>query len=208
MLVDIDINSLDWKKTDGLLPVIVQNEGNGQVLMLVFVNREALIATLTSGQLTIYDQTSNRLQRQGEESGVSMAVQHISVDCDSHSLLIQVIPKEHSCHLGNQSCYTPPLTSSLATIDYLINHINEQAAGENKHSYTLNLINSGIQHCAQKLGEEAIETVIAAIGGDQNELINESADLLYHFLVLLRAANLSFYEVLSFLKERDSTVHT
>jgi phosphoribosyl-AMP cyclohydrolase / phosphoribosyl-ATP pyrophosphohydrolase len=204
---DIEINSLDWQKMEGLLPAIIQNADNGQVLMLGYMNREALIATLTSGQLTLYSRTRQRLWRKGETSGNSMALHQISADCDNDSLLVHVIPKGPACHKGYVSCYHPPLNSTIGFLDELIETINERAEQANENSYTAQLLESGVTRCAQKVGEEAVETVIAAVNGDQEELMKESADLIYHLLVLLKAAELNFYDVLNCLKKRNKTVH-
>lgn len=205
---DVEINSLDWHKMNGLLPAVIQNAENGKVLMLGYMNQESLIATLTSGQLTLYSRSRKRLWRKGESSGNSMAVLHISADCDNDSLLIQVIPKGPACHLGYNSCYQPPFNSTLGFLDALIELINERAETNSENSYTAKLLESGIHRCAQKVGEEAIETVIAATSQDKEELINESADLVFHLMVLLKACELSLYDVLQCLQERDRTVHT
>ncbi len=205
---DVEINSLDWHKMNGLLPAIIQNAENGKVLMLGYMSQESLIATLTSGQLTLYSRSRKRLWRKGESSGNSMAVLHISADCDNDSLLIQVIPKGPACHLGYNSCYQPPFNSTLGFIDALIELINERAETNSENSYTAKLLESGIHRCAQKVGEEAIETVIAATSQDKEELINESADLIFHLMVLLKACELSLYDVLQCLQERDRTIHT
>jgi phosphoribosyl-AMP cyclohydrolase / phosphoribosyl-ATP pyrophosphohydrolase len=202
---DIEINALDWQKMNGLLPAIIQNAESGRVLMLGYMNQESLIATLTTGQLTMYSRSRKRLWRKGESSGNSMAVQHISVDCDNDSILIQVLPKGPACHLGSPTCYQPIPPTSLVVMDDLIEVINQRAKQKNKSSYTSTLLSEGINRCAQKVGEEAVETVIAAASSNRENLINESADLIYHFLVLLKACDLSFYEVLNCLKERDSS---
>lgn len=205
---DLEINSLDWQKMNGLLPAIIQNAENGQVLMLGYMNQEALIATLTSGQLNLFSRSRQRLWRKGESSGNSMAIEHISADCDNDSLLVQVMPKGPACHLGYNSCYQPPFHSTLGFLDGLIDLINERAETNCKNSYTAQLIESGVYRCAQKVGEEAVETVIAAASNNKEELVNESADLIFHLLVLLKACELSFYDVLQCLQERDRTVHT
>lgn len=204
---DLEINSLDWHKMDGLLPAIIQNATNGQVLMLGYMNQEALIATVTSGQLTLYSRSRKRLVRQGESSGDSMALEHISADCDNDSLLIQVIPKGPACHLGFNTCYQPPFSSTLGFLDNIIELINTRAESEDEHCYTYRLLYLGVYRCAQKLGEEAVETVLAAASGKQEDIINESADLIYHLLLLLKAAELSFYDVLQCLQQRDNTIH-
>ncbi|HAU0049025.1 TPA: bifunctional phosphoribosyl-AMP cyclohydrolase/phosphoribosyl-ATP diphosphatase HisIE, partial [Legionella pneumophila] len=184
---DLDINSLDWQKMNGLLPAIIQNAENGKVLMLGYMNQEALIATLTTGQLTLYSRSRKRLWRKGESSGNSMALQHISADCDNDSLLIQVIPKGPACHLGYSTCYQPHNNYTLGFLDGLIELINERAEEKNPNSYTAQLLDSGVNRCAQKLGEESVETVIAAVSNNKEELINEASDLIYHLLVLLKA---------------------
>lgn len=205
---DLDINSLDWQKMNGLLPAIIQNAENGKVLMLGYMNQEALIATLTTGQLTLYSRSRKRLWRKGESSGNSMALQNISTDCDNDSLLIQVIPKGPACHLGHSTCYQPHHNYTLGFLDGLIELINERAEEKNQNSYTVKLLDSGVDRCAQKLGEEAVETVIAAVNNNKEEFISETADLIYHLLVLLKACELSFYDVLLCLQARDRSVHT
>jgi len=205
---NVEINSLDWKKMNGLLPSVIQNSENGKVLMLGYMNQEALIATLTTGQLTLYSRARKRLWRKGESSGNSMAVQHISADCDNDSLLIQVVPKGPACHLGYTSCYQPHFKSTLGFVDELTALINERAEKLDEMGYTAQLLDSGIARCAQKVGEEAVETVIAALSKNKEELINESADLIFHLFVLLKASELNFYDVLQCLQKRDSTIHT
>jgi phosphoribosyl-ATP pyrophosphohydrolase/phosphoribosyl-AMP cyclohydrolase len=137
---DLEINSLDWQKMNGLLPAIIQNAENGKVLMLGYMNQEALIATLTTGQLTLYSRSRQRLWRKGDSSGNSMALDHISADCDNDSLLIQVTPKGPACHLGYTSCYQPPFLSTLCFLDELIELINNRAETNNESSYTAQLL--------------------------------------------------------------------
>jgi phosphoribosyl-ATP pyrophosphohydrolase/phosphoribosyl-AMP cyclohydrolase len=204
----LEINTLDWQKMSGLLPAIIQNAENGNVLMLGYLNQEALIATVTTGQLTLYSRSRKRLWRKGETSGNTMAVQHISTDCDSDSLLIMVIPKGPACHLGHTSCYQPACHSAIGFMTDLIEIINDRAETQDENSYTAQLLGAGVNRCAQKVGEEAVETVIAAVNDDNEEFINECADLVFHLLVLLKACELSFYDVLQCLQDRDRTVHT
>lgn len=205
---DLDINTLDWQKMNGLIPAIIQNAENGRVLMLGYMNEESLMATLTSGQLTLFSRSKQRLWRKGDTSGNSMAIQNISTDCDKDSLLIHVLPKGPACHLGFTTCYQPPLNSTLGFLDGLIELINDRAIQKNENSYTAQLLDSGISRCAQKVGEEAVETVIAAVNNNREELINETADLIFHLLVLLKACELSMYDVLQCLQDRDRSVHT
>lgn len=204
---DLEINSLDWQKMNGLLPAIIQNAENGKVLLLGYMNQESLIATLTTGQLTLYSRSRKRVWRKGESSGNSMLLQHISTDCDNDSLLIQVIPKGAACHLGNESCYLPVFNSSLGYLDALIEQINKRSE-DTEHSFTAKLLKEGIEDCAQKMGEKAVATTIAAANHDKEELINQSADLIYYLLVLFKVCELSFYDVLQNLKGIDKASHT
>jgi phosphoribosyl-ATP pyrophosphohydrolase/phosphoribosyl-AMP cyclohydrolase len=204
----LEIGALDWKKMEGLIPAIIQNAENGNVLMLGYMNQESLIATVTTGQLTLYSRSRKRLWRKGETSGNTMSVQHISADCDNDSLLIMVNPKGPACHLGFSSCYQPPYHSSISFMSDLIDIINDRAESQEEHSYTAKLLESGVSRCAQKVGEEAVETVIAAVNNDTEEFINECADLVFHLLVLIKACELSFYDVLQCLQDRDRSVHT
>lgn len=205
---ELELSSLDWEKMNGLIPAIIQNAENGTVLMLGYMNQEALSTTLSSGELTLYSRSKQKLWRKGETSGNSMLIDHISTDCDKDSLLIHVRPKGPACHLGYTSCFQPPLNSTLGFLDGLIELINERARQNSSHSYTAQLLNEGLNKCAQKVGEEAVETVIAAVNRNREELINETADLIFHLLVLLKSCELSFYEVLQCLQDRDRSVHT
>lgn len=205
---ELEINTLDWQKMKGLLPAVIQHAESGKVLMLGYMNQEALIATVTTGQLTMYSRSRQRLWRKGESSGNSMSVQQISADCDNDSLLIQVIPKGPACHLGYKTCYQPEYTAPSEFIDELIQIINERADEQDPSSYTYQLLESGINRCAQKFGEEAVETVIEAVDRNTESLIDECADLMFHLLVLLKACDINFYDVLLCLKGRDRSVHT
>lgn len=205
---DLELNELDWHKMNGLLPAIIQNAQNGQVLMLGYMSKESLLITQTSGELTLFSRSRQSLWRKGETSGNSMAVQHISADCDKDSLLIHVVPKGPACHLGFISCYQPAFNCTLGFLDGLIELINDRANTKNTNSYTAQLLDSGINRCAQKVGEEAVETTIAAVTHNREELINETADLIFHLLVLLKACELSFYDVLQCLQDRDRSIHT
>jgi phosphoribosyl-ATP pyrophosphohydrolase/phosphoribosyl-AMP cyclohydrolase len=204
---DLDINSLDWEKMNGLLPAIIQHAENGEVLMLVYMNQEALIATLTSGQLNLYSRRRKRLWRKGESSGNSMAVTHISANCNNDSLLVHVVPKGPACHLGYSSCFQPSYHSTLGFIDELIQLINKRAEHETEKSYTVQLLESGVVQCAKKTGEKALETIISASTDNKEQVLQESADLIFHLLVLLKACQLSFYDVLLCLQEKDRTAH-
>ncbi|KTD19331.1 phosphoribosyl-AMP cyclohydrolase (PRA-CH) / phosphoribosyl-ATP pyrophosphatase (PRA-PH) [Legionella lansingensis] len=198
------LTNLDWQKMNGLIPAIIQDSNTGNVLMLGYMNQEALGITLETKQLTFYSRSKGRLWRKGETSGNTMFVESIATDCDGDSLLIHVKPKGPTCHLGFQSCFQVTTTAKLSFLQALIELILQRSVEKTKDSYTTQLLTSGIERCAQKVGEEAVETVIAALTQNQNELINESADLLYHLLVLLQACEVSFYEVLECLQKRHT----
>ncbi|KTC97941.1 bifunctional phosphoribosyl-AMP cyclohydrolase/phosphoribosyl-ATP diphosphatase HisIE [Legionella erythra] len=199
--------SLDWQKMAGLLPVIVQNHEDGQVLMLGYMNKEALQITLATQQLTLYSRSKQRLWRKGETSGHTMTVMTISTDCDKDSLLVQVRPEGPACHLGLTSCFQPSKDTPLRFLATLIELIKQRADTKDSSSYTRQLLISGATRCAQKVGEEAVETVIAAVKGDGIELVNETSDLLYHLLVLLHACDVSLYDVLDCLEARHRKQH-
>ena len=198
----LNINQLDWQKMNGLIPVIVQDSLSGQVLMLAYMNQEALIETLNTKQLTLYSRSKQRLWRKGETSGNTMAIQQISTDCDNDSLLVQAIPAGPACHLGFTTCFKTSALPALGFLSTLIKVISERAKKGDQSSYTNQLISSGINRCAQQVGEEAVETVIAAVSHDRDELITESADLVFHLLVLLQACCVEFNEVVNCLQQR------
>jgi len=200
----LDINKLDWQKMDGLIPAIVQEACSGQVLMLAYMNQEALAATLASKQLTLYSRSKQRLWRKGETSGNTMAVQQISTDCDNDSLLVQAIAAGPACHLGFTTCFPHSTLPSLSFLTTLTQVINERARQADSTSYTSQLLTDGINRCAQKMGEEAVETVIAAVSHNRLELISETADLLFHLLVLLQICDVEFTDVVNCLQQRHS----
>jgi phosphoribosyl-ATP pyrophosphohydrolase/phosphoribosyl-AMP cyclohydrolase len=198
------ISQIDWQKMRGLIPAIIQNANSGEVLMLGYMNQEALQTTLQTEQVTFYSRSKQRLWTKGETSGHFLMLKAIALDCDGDSLLIQAMPKGPACHLGTSSCFRPTSESRLSFLDSLISLIKERANQGSSTSYTVQLLATGVNRCAQKVGEEAVETVIAAVSKNHEELINESADLLFHLLVLLQACELSFYELIDCLQKRHS----
>lgn len=194
-------DNLAWQKMDGLIPTIIQHAHSGAVLMLGYMNQEALQQTIVSGEIVFYSRSKQRLWRKGETSGNSMTLVSLHGDCDGDSLLIQVIPKGPSCHQGWGSCFQPA-SFALEVLALLIDTINKRATELTEGSYTASLIRQGLPRCAQKVGEEAIETIIAATTGDKDNLINECADLIFHLLVLLQMSAVDFYAVLNCLHRR------
>lgn len=196
-----DGDTLDWAKApDGLLPAIVQDASTHRVLMLGYMDRAALAATLASGNVTFFSRSKQRLWMKGESSGHVLSLVSILADCDADTLLVQATPHGPTCHLQRTSCFPDAPGDVLADLDALIAARSvERPAG----SYTTKLFDAGVKRIAQKVGEEGVETALAAVAGDDTELRNESADLLYHLLVLLRARGLGLADVLETLRARQ-----
>jgi len=198
---NINFDALDWDKQDGLLPAIIQDANNQRVLMLGYMNREALEATQKENLVIFYSRSKQRLWKKGETSGHVLSVISIDADCDKDTLLIQAIPAGPTCHLNRPSCFEAAPLHFLSRLDALIEQRKtEMPAG----SYTTKLFESGIRRIAQKVGEEGVETALAAVAQDETALVSESADLLYHMIVLLRARGLSIDAVLNLLENRHT----
>ena len=194
-----EFESLDWAKGEGLLPVIVQDAGNLRVLMLGYMNAEALAATQKSGFVTFYSRSKQRLWKKGESSGHVLQLVSIQADCDNDTLLVLARPQGPTCHLQRDSCFADAPASFIADLDTLVaQRERERPAG----SYTTKLFDEGIRRIAQKVGEEGVETALAAVVQDDAALLGESADLVFHLLVLLRARGLSLQDVSSVLQQR------
>lgn len=198
------LEQLDWAKGDGLLPAIVQHRLTGEVLMLGYMNAEALAETRRSGRVTFFSRSKQRLWMKGESSGNVLVVQSIRVDCDRDTLLIAAEPQGPTCHLGTSSCFgsdvAPPL-AFLAKLDALVAARAEQRP---EGSYTTQLFDAGIRRIAQKVGEEGVETALAAVAEDDAALLGEAADLVYHLTVLLRARGLSLTDAAAVLERRHA----
>jgi len=204
-----DFSRLDWNKGDGLLPAIVQHWLSGEVLMLGYMNAAALERTLASGQVTFFSRSKQRLWTKGESSGHVLALKSARVDCDGDTLLVQAEPQGPTCHLGTSSCFgepadvAPPL-GFLATLDQLVARRDiERPEG----SYTTRLFEGGIRRIAQKVGEEGVETALAAVVQDDEALLGEAADLVFHLMVALRARGLGMRDVCRVLEARHQPPH-
>ena len=194
-----DIEALAWDKQDGLLPAIVQDAATLRVLMLGYMDRAALAATLASGQVTFYSRSKQRLWTKGESSGHVLALVSVDVDCDADTLLVQARPHGPTCHLDRTSCFPDAPGDGLAELDALIaQRERERPPG----SYTTRLFEGGIRRIAQKVGEEGVETALAAVAQDDEALLGEAADLLYHLVVALRARGLALDDVRRVLAAR------
>ncbi len=197
-----NIERLAWDKMQGLLPCIVQDANSGQVLMQGYMNQEAVIATLSKQLVTFYSRSKQRLWTKGESSKNTLELIDISADCDLDSLLVLAKPNGPTCHLGTTSCWSDaqsPDMNFLAELEHVIASRKDAPADS---SYTASLYASGIKRIAQKVGEEGVETALAATVHDLEELKNESADLLYHLIVLLQASGLSLHDTIETLKGR------
>ena len=200
-----DIAELDWAKGDGLLPAVVQHATSGAVLMLGYMNRESLRETLTSGRVVFHSRTRNRLWMKGESSGHYLHVVSVSADCDSDTLLVLADPQGPVCHLGSATCFAdqPPTDAQrLAFLSELETVIARRIAEKPEGSYTARLFSGGPSRLAQKIGEEGVEVALAAVADDDQKLLGESADLLYHLLLLLKSRNLSLDRVVRELAAR------
>lgn len=199
-----DIDQLDWAKSNGLLPAIVQHYLTGEVLMLGYMNAEALAQTQISGHVTFYSRSKQRLWTKGESSGHVLQVKSIRVDCDADTLLVQAEPQGPTCHLGTSSCFgdtaRPPL-GFLAELDALV---ASRKAELPEGSYTTRLFSGGTRRIAQKVGEEGVETALAAVTQGDDDLLGEAADLVFHLTVLLRARGFGLADVTEVLIKRHS----
>ena len=201
----LPLDQPDWQKTDGLLPAIVQDADTGRVLMLGYMNREALEKTQATGHVTFFSRSRQRLWTKGETSGNTLELAGLQLDCDRDTLLVQAIPHGPTCHLGTDTCWGDDVNPAVGFLAELERVIESRVGADPESSYTARLLDKGIKRCAQKVGEEGVEVALAATAGDREELIEESADLLYHLLVVLNAGEVSFEEVLATLIDRHAS---
>lgn len=190
----------DWKKMGGLIPAVIQDDRDGSVLMVGYMDGAALEKTRKTGKVTFYSRSKKRLWTKGESSGNFLKLVDVSLDCDADALLVRAVPMGPTCHTGAKSCFDAPL-DFLKQLDALV---ADRVKKRPKGSYTTSLLKEGIDRIAQKVGEEAVETVIAAKNKDKDALLGESADLLYHLIVLLRAKGTSVGEAAELLRRRHA----
>ncbi len=195
---------IDWDKVDGLVPAIVQDFQTSQVLMMGYMNPEALEKTLATKQVTFFSRTKSRLWTKGETSGNVLQLKNISLDCDGDTLLVRADPIGPTCHTGTTTCFDADgqEESQLVWLSQLEKLLGERKSADPESSYTASLYARGTKRISQKVGEEGVEVALAATAGDREEVICESADLMYHLLVLLQDQGLSMSDVISKLKER------
>lgn len=191
---------INFEKSAGLVPVIIQHAGTLQVLMLGYMNEEALEKTKSEGKVTFYSRSKQRLWTKGESSGNYLIVEEILTDCDDDTLLIKAFPQGPTCHTGSTSCFCEETAKGFV---YDLEKVIEQRITENPEgSYTARLFSRGVNKVAQKVGEEAVELVIEAKDDNLDLFQNEAADLLYHYLILLKTKNLKLEDIEAVLKER------
>ncbi|MCF8464822.1 MAG: bifunctional phosphoribosyl-AMP cyclohydrolase/phosphoribosyl-ATP diphosphatase HisIE [Flavobacteriales bacterium] len=193
---------VDFSKGDGLVPAIIQHYATKTVLMLGYMNEEALAKTKELGKVTFFSRSKNRLWTKGEESGNFLLLKSMEVDCDKDTLLIQAEPVGPTCHMGTDTCFGNADASGF--VHQLQRVIEDRKANPSEKSYTTSLFEKGINKIAQKVGEEAVETVIEAKDDNDELFLNESADLLFHYLVLLTAKGKSLEDVEAVLKSRHA----
>ena len=200
-LSDEQIYTLDWEKNNGLIPAIIQDFHSSQVLMLGYMNEQAINQTQQTGRVTFFSRSKNRLWTKGERSENYLNLESIAIDCDNDTLLIQAIPDGPTCHLGTISCWSEkgidPFLINLANI------IQSRKLKSSKDSYTRSLFTAGTKRIAQKVGEEGVETALAAVTHDKEELVNEASDLLFHLMVLLEDQNMSMSDITRCLADRN-----
>ncbi len=193
------IETLDWAKGEGLLPAVIQDADTLRVLMLGYMSAASLEVTRATGHVTFFSRSKQRLWTKGETSGHFLDLVQVQVDCDADTLLILARPHGNTCHLERPSCFPAAPGDFLGELDALIARRHaEKPAG----SYTTKLFDDGIRRIAQKVGEEGVETALAAVVQEDADLLGESADLLYHLTVLLRARGLSLADAVQVLQER------
>ena len=203
-----DVGSLDWEKGNGLLPAIVQHARTGKVLMLGYMNDAALRETLAGGRVMFYSRSRETLWLKGETSGNYLNVVDVSTDCDSDSILVLADPIGPTCHKGTESCFAAAAETDaqrLAFLALLENIIANRIADQPEGSYTAKLVAKGPSRIAQKVGEEGVETALAAVTRDDEGLVSECADLVYHLMVLLKSRELPLERVVAELRARHAS---
>ena len=199
------VNLVDWDKVEGLVPAIVQHAFDGRVLMQAFMNLEALSYTLDNGLVTFWSRSRDELWTKGATSGNTLKLVGVHADCDSDSLLVLAVPAGPTCHQGTDTCFDDGLNKTAPGLTFLAELervIAQRYEDRPEGSYTTKLFDAGVKRIAQKVGEEGVEAALAAATGDTEELANESADLLYHLLVLLRDSGLTLNDVIKTLEAR------
>ncbi len=199
MINEEDIN---WQKVSGLLPAIIQDADDSRVLMLGYMNNEALRKTLESGRVTFYSRTRKTLWTKGETSGNFLNFVSAELDCDGDTILVKAHPIGQVCHLGAETCFNDQTALSLEVLNRLTDIIRQRNLDRPAGSYTTELFEKGASRIAQKVGEEGVELSLAKVKEDEEEILNEAADLMFHMMVLLESSNQSLEDVCDILSNR------
>ena len=205
--MSLDVAKIDFAKGDGLVPAIVQDADNGAVLMLAYMNREALEQTLSRKRAVFYSRSKQRLWEKGETTGHTLDVLDVVVDCDNDTLLVTARPRGPACHNGTLTCFGDEARSAATAISFLARLegvVEQRATQKPEDSYTARLLGKGINKVAQKVGEEGVETALAGASEPEQKVVEESADLLFHLLVLLRARSIPLRRVVRELETRHT----
>lgn len=208
---ELDAGRLDWNKGDGLLPAVIQDARTGRVLMLGYMNEDSLRRTLADGRVAFFSRSRNQLWTKGETSGNFLDVVQVTTDCDNDTILVLANPRGPTCHKGTTTCFAEahdPDAVRIAFLATLEKTIAHRIAESPEGSYTARLYAAGIGRIAQKVGEEGVETALAAVTREDPELVGECADLLYHLLVMLKARNLTLERVVQELASRHASMPT
>lgn len=206
-VVASNVRTLDFSKGDGLLPAVIQHVETGEVLMVGYMNAEALAATLESQRVTFFSRSKQRLWMKGETSGHVLDLVEVRTDCDRDSLLVTARPNGPVCHVGTRTCFGNTAATAASGIGFLstLERVIEQRATESPEvSYTARLLAKGPKRIAQKVGEEGLEVALAGVAETDDKVISESADLLYHLLVLLKNRGITFANVVAELESRHA----
>ena len=196
------LKNIDYSKLNGLVPAIIQDAQTNKVLMLGFMNEEAYKKTIETGKVAFFSRTKNRLWTKGEESGNFLNVVKIDLDCDDDSLLIKVNPIGPTCHKGSDTCWNEKNNNDIDFLTYLQDFIDKRKKEMPDGSYTTSLFTKGTRAITQKVGEEAVETIIGAMANDNENMIYEAGDMLYHLIVLLSHKGYRIEDVVNDLKKR------
>lgn len=194
--------NLDFDKQGGLIPAIIQDNETNKVLMLGFMNEEAYVSTLKTGKVVFFSRTKDRLWMKGETSGNTLEVVSVKADCDNDTLLVKVNPAGPVCHTGDDTCFGEKNEEDVMFLKHLQNFIEVRRQEMPEGSYTTSLFQKGVNRMAQKVGEEAVETVIEATNGTDDKLIYEASDMIYHLIVLLTSKGLRIEDLARELRKR------
>jgi len=200
----INLEKINFKKLNGLVPAIIIDNSNNNVLMLGYMNKEAVEQTLEKGKVVFYSRTKQKLWMKGETSGNYLNVVSINTDCDNDTLLIYANPVGPTCHTGAYSCFSNQTKQNISFLETLFDLVKRRKLEMPTYSYTSNLFQQGSDRIIQKVGEEAVETVIAAKNRNKEEIINETADLLFHLIVMLVDQNIELMNVIDNLLKRHN----